>query len=377
MKITVQTAALARELYKANSVGDSKSTMPILQNIILEATEDQKVRILVTDLEISLTTELSGDDVQVHQPGRVAIRIKELYESVNQLRHADVQLEKDEQDWVTLESGSVKARFVGMNPDSYPLVPSSEGVDFFEVPTDRFMRMIDLVSFSISRDTARPHLGGGYLHVPETGRLGMVSTDGHRLSVANFELEGEVPEPLKEGVIVPLKGLEKLSRMIDKTLATIRVGFSSSNIIFSQEQSDLTIRLIDGSFPNYKQVVPAEKEENRAVVDRAMLADRIKLVSLFANNRTRNLKLELVDNLCTISAHDPEKGECEEKLTVNYNGPEVKAGFNAQYIMNVLSTLKGNDITLEITDALKPAIIHDAEPREGEDSIFIVMPMRI
>jgi len=377
MKITVQTAAFARELFKANGVSSSKSTMPILQNIILEATEDQRVRIQITDLEISLTTELSGDDVQVHQPGRVAIRIRELHDTVKQLRNPELTLEKDDQDWVNLQSGTVKARFVGTNPDEYPAIATGDDLNFFEVPTDRFTRMISSVLFSVSKDSARPHLGGGYLHTPEAGKMGMVSTDGHRLSVANFTLEGDLPEELNDGVIVPRKGLEEFIRMADGTLAHVGIAFWQSNIVLQQDQTQLLIRLIDGSFPNYKQVIPAEREESRAVVDRALLADRIKLVSLFSNQRTRNLRLELQAGNCIISAHDPEKGECEEHLAVNYDGPDVRAGFNANYLSEVLSAIKGSDITLEITDALKPAIIHDAEPREGEESVFIVMPMRI
>lgn len=377
MKITVQTAAFARELFKANGVSGSKSTMPILQNIILEATDDQRVRIQITDLEISLTTELSGDDVQVHQPGRVVIRIRELHDTVKQLKNPELTLEKDDQDWVNLQSGTVKARFVGTNPDEYPQIATGDNFEFFEVPTDRFTRMISSVLFSVSKDSARPHLGGGYLHVPEPGRLGMVSTDGHRLSVANFELEGDVPTTISEGVIVPRKGLEEFVRMADNTLANVSIAYWQNNIVLQQDQTQLLIRLIDGSFPNYKQVIPAAREENRATIDRTMFSERIKLVSLFANQRTRNLRLELQPGNCVISAHDPEKGECEEHLVVHYDGPEVRAGFNANYLLEVLNAIKGSDITIEMTDALKPAIIHDAAPREGEDSTFIVMPMRL
>lgn len=379
MKITVQTAAFARELFKANNVSGSKSTMPILQNIILEATDDQRVRILITDLENILITELSGDDVKVTEPGKAVIRIKELYETINRLRSPELHLETDEQGWLTLQGGSVKARFVGANYEEYPAVAKAEDVDFFEVPTDKFLRMIGLVSFSVSRDSARPHLSGANLHIPDTGKLCMVSTDGHRLSVASFDydFEGESPSELKEGVIVPLRGLERLQRMTDATLATLRIGFWNSNIVFEQEQTQFIVRLIEGSFPSYKQVIPAEREESRAIIDRAMLADRLKLVALFANANKKSFRIELSDGNCALSAHDPEKGECEEEMPVNYNGPTVKAGFNVQYVADVLSALNSPDITIEVTDALKPAIIRATESREGEDAIFIVMPMRI
>lgn len=377
MKITVQTAAFARELFKANGVSSSKSTMPILQNIILEATSDQRVRIQVTDLEISLTTELSGDEVEVHTPGRVAVRIRELHDVVKQLKNPSLTLEKDDQEWVNLQSGTVKARFVGTDPDEYPAIATGDDLHFFYVPTDRFTRMIQRVLFSISRDSARPHLSGGYFHVPEDGKLGMVSTDGHRLSVAEFAYDGETPEELKRGVIVPFKGLDEFTRSVDTTLAEVGIAFWQSNIILQQEQTQLLIRLIDGSFPAYKQVLPAENPDRKATVDRVMFLDRVNLVSLFANQRTRNLRLEFQPGNSIISAHDPEKGECEEHLAIDYHGAEVRAGFNANYLKDVLKVLKGDDITVELIDSLKPAVIRESSEPEEESSIFIIMPMRL
>lgn len=377
MKITVQTAAFARELFKANGVSGSKTTMPILQNITLEATEDQRVRIQITDLEVSLTTELSGDDVQVHQPGRVLIRIRELHDTVKQLKTPSLTLEKDDQDWVNLESGTVKARFVGSDPDEYPAIATAEASEFFSVPTDRFVRMIQRVLFSVSRDSARPHLCGGYLHAPSAGKIGMVSTDGHRLSVAQFEYDAEPPAELTDGVIVPVKGLEEFIRSVDTTLAEVEVAFWQNNLILQQEQTRLIIRLIDGSFPNYRQVLPAEREDARSTIDRVMFLDRVNLVSLFTNKETHNLRLEFQTGNLVISAHDPDKGECEEHLAINYQGNEVRAGFNANYLKEVLKTLKGDDITIELTDSLKPAVIRDPNESEGESSVFILMPMRI
>lgn len=377
MKITVQTAAFARELFKANGVSSSKSTMPILQNIILEATSDQRVRIQVTDLEISLTTELTGDEVEVHTPGRVAIRIRELHDAVKQLKNPSLTLEKDDQEWVNLQSGTVKARFVGTDPEEYPAIATGDDLQFFYVPTDRFTRMIQRVLFSILRDSARPHLSGGYFHVPDDGKLGMVSTDGHRLSVAEFDFDGEVPEELKKGIIVPFKGLDEFTRSVDTTLAEVGIAFWQNNIILQQEQTQLLVRLIDGSFPAYKQVLPAENPQRKAVVDRVMLLDRVNLVSLFANQRTRNLRLEFQPGNCIISAHDPEKGECEEHLAIEYQGQEVRAGFNANYLKDVLKVLKGDDITVELIDSLKPAVVREVEEPEGESSIFIIMPMRL
>lgn len=378
MKITVQTTTFSRELFKVQGIANAKTTMPVLQNILLEATEDGRVLIKVTNLEISLSTEISGDDVQVHQPGLAVLRARDLHETVRNLKSESLTLEKDDQQWVTLVSGTVRARFVGTNPDEYPAIPTVDAQKFAEIPTDRFIRAADLVLFAVSKDPSRPHLCGSFLHIRENGQLGFAATDGHRLALASFDFNtSELPDALKQGVIIPRKGIEELRRSIDLTCESIGVVLEENTMVFRQNVTLLFVKLIDGAFPNIAQVFPQENEERKAVIDRAMLADRIKLVSLFTNQRTRNLRIELQEGTCIISAHDNDTGEIEERLPVAYSGPTVRAGFNSQYILDILSTLRCAEISLEIPDSLKPSVVHELDVREGDDSIFIIMPMRI
>lgn len=377
MKITVQTTTFSRELFKAQGIANAKSTLPVLQNVYLEATGDGRVVIKVTDLETSLSTEISGNDVQVHEPGRLTVRAKDLYETVKNLKGESLTLESDDQHWGRLTSGTVRARFVGVNPDEFPAIPTVDSDEFSEIPTDRFLRAADLIYNSISKDSARPHMCGGYFHVTSAGKLGFVATDGHRLNLATFEHKGDLPAQVKSGVIIPRKGIEDLRRAIDLTQETIGIAISGNTIVFRQTSSLLFIRLIDGNFPSYENVIPKEVEEHKAVIDRSMFLDRVKLVSIFCRQKSRSMRIALEEGTCIISAHDIETGECEERLPIAYSGPAVKAGFNHQYIQEVLSVLRSPEFSFEITDSLKPAIIHELDTKEDEDSVFVVMPMRI
>lgn len=377
MKITVQTTTFSRELFKAQGIANAKSTLPVLQNILLEATADGRLTLKVTDLETSLSTEISGNDVQVHEPGRLTIRAKDLYETVKNLKGESLTLEKDDQHWGRLTSGTVRARFVGVNPDEYPAIPSVDTTEFAAIPTDRFIRAADLVYNAISKDPSRPHMCGAFFHVASSGKLGFVATDGHRLNQAVFDFSGDLPEEIKKGVIVPRKGIEDLRRSIDLTQETIGVALSGSTIVFKQQSSLLFVRLIDGNFPPYENVIPADVEENKAIIDRSMFLDRIKLVSIFCRQKSRSMRIALEDGVCIISAHDNETGECEERLPIAYSGPNIRAGFNHQYVQEVLSVLRGPEFSFEIKDALKPAIIHELDTKEDEDSVFVVMPMRL
>ena len=379
MKITVSKDALSAELSKLQGIVGSKSTMPILQNALIEADPELGLVLQATDLDVSLRCRVLPEDVRVDQPGRIAVRAKDLHDAVKNLKSLEVTLEREDQNWIRLTAGSVRARFVGMNPDEFPQISLGEDPAFTQLPTDRFVRLIDLTQFSISTDSARPHLGGAFLHRTEQGNVGMVSTDGHRLSTASFDVAPgtELPDALKDGVIVPRKGLNELRKAMDLTHPELSVAIQNSTIIFEQSATRLSVRLIEGNYPSWRQVIPEEHEDRKAVIARDTLADRVRFVSMFSSNRTRNIRLSLEDGTCTIAAQDPDKGECEEALPVAYSGPPVRAGFNYQYILDVLSVVRSSEVSIEITDTLRPAVMHELEPREGESSLFIVMPMRI
>lgn len=377
MKITLDTATLSRELFKLQGIASSKSTMQILQNALLEAREDGTLSLYATDLDISVSTVV---ECQVHAPGRVTVKAKDLYDAVKGVRSETVSLEREDNLFVQFTAGTVKARLVGMDPDEYPQTQNADDVAFLPVKTTRLVHMIDRTLFSVSTDEGRPNLTGALLQATDDGRVRMVSTDGHRLSLAEtsfgVELSDQPPE-LQQGIIVPRKGLAELRRTVDLTQEQVEFAINGSNAIFRYGNATLFIRLIDGTFPNFQQVVPQENQDRKALIDRNELVGRIKLVSLFASAKTHNLRLQFEDDTCTISAQDPDKGECEERIPINYSGPSVRAGFNYRYLLDVLGTIDGEQVSVEMIDTLSPTIINELEGDDGDESLFIVMPMRI
>lgn len=376
MHITLETSLLERELSKVQGIVGGKSTMQILNNALLEATEEGELLIHATDLDVSLSSSIPAD---VKIPGRTTIRAKDLHDIVKGLKTEKLTLEKDGQQSVKLSAGTVEARLVAMNPEEFPKRQETGEIEFSVVPTAKFMRLVNRVIFSVSTDDTRPNLTGALVHSKGKNRLELVSTDGHRLSMASTELpEGvTLPEAFVEGIIVPKKGLSELRRIVDLTVDELSVGLQGQNIVFRHANSTLYIRAIDGKFPSFSQVVPEENEERKAIVHRKTLIDRVGLVSNFASARTRSIRLAFEDGNCTISGEDPDKGECVEQIPVVYSAPAVKAGFNFNYLVDVLRTIEGDEISIEMTDTLSPTVIHELEPEEGEESLFIVMPMRL
>ena len=376
MKIRLDTSTLSRELFKVQGIASTKSTLQILQNALFEATSDGELRILASDLDVSIITTVP---CEVELPGRMTLKAKDLYDAVKNLKSDTVVLEAEDNLWVQLTAGTVRARFVGMNPDEFPKLPEADEDGFAEVTTSRLMRMIDRTIFSVSTDEGRPNLTGAQLR-NEGAVLRMVSTDGHRLSMAQTTLSidpAALPPQLDKGVIIPRKGLSELRRTVDLTLDKISFGISGNNAVVRYGHTTLFVRLIDGNFPSFSQVIPTENPDRKALVNRTEMIDRIKFVSLFSSSRTHNLRLAFDEDACTISAQDPDKGECEEKVQISYSGPEVRAGYNYRYILDVLGVVDGEQVSVEIVDTLSPTIIRELESEDGDESLFIVMPMRL
>lgn len=377
MKITVETGALSRELFKVTGVIPSKSPQPAIQNALLEVQEDGTLTIHATDYDLSMKTSLA---CQVHKPGRAAVRGKDLHDAIKSIKSMTVTLEREDNYGILLTAGSVRARLIGMDPDEFPTIPKHEDVAWVSLDTRRLVRMIERTIFSVSTDEGRPHLTGALLKLKDESTLMMVSTDGHRLSKMESRTArtiDDAPDSLHKGMIIPRKGLSELRRSVDVTAESIDLGLSGSTAIFRFGHTDLLVRVIDGTFPNFQQVIPQEDPDRRAMVKRSELMERIRFVSLFANSKTYNIRLQLDAEGLVISAHDPDKGECEERIEITYTGPEVRAGFNYRYLLDVLGAIEGEEISMEVIDTLSPTILREVEGEDGDDALFIVMPMRI
>lgn len=377
MKITVETTSLSRELFKLQGIASSRTSVQMAQFALLTATKDGQLTLQATDMELSLTARI---DCVADTPGQVAIRARDFHDVVKSLRSETLTLTREDNHWVMLEAGTVRARLVGADPAAYPRIPSTVNVEPHKVRTTALQRMIDRVLFSVSSDEARPNLTGALIKIIDEGKLLCVSTDGHRLSKASmpvpFSTDG-VSEDFKSGVIVPRKGLDQLRRTMDVTEGTTAFGIEATNIIFIYGNTTLTVRLIDGTFPNFDQVIPAPRPDNRATIGRKEFLDRLKFVSLFSNPKTNNVRINFEDDTCIISAQDPDRGEGEERIPIEYSAGSVKAGFNHRYLTDILSVVDGDSVSVEMVDALSATVVRELEGEDGEESLFIVMPMRI
>lgn len=374
MKIRISSDALTDELGKLQGVVSQRSTLAILSNALLDAA-DGRLTLHATDLDTAISTSL---DCEVLDEGSVTLDAKSLFDIVKSLQQEDLALETEENYWANLKSGSVSCRIVGTHPGDFPQILDTASVTTYPIATDVLLEMIDKTLFSVSTDDARANLTGSFFKVTDDDTLLMVSTDGHRLSKVEvapeaFSPGADAPTQLREGIIIPRKGLSELRRNIDPRGSELYFGLVDNNIVFKQGPMSMSIRLIEGTFPDFTQVLPEETDQ-KAFVSRDLFTQSLKFVSLFANPKTNNVRLQLNDEGLELYASDPDRGEGRKVIPADYDGPSVKAGYNYKYLLDVLNVLDDESVSLEIIDTLSPTLLR--EPGD-ESSLFVVMPMRL
>ena len=376
MELQIGTDELNRALYRAQGIVEKKSTMPILASVLLEATNDGgqgRLRVSAYDLEIGVR---SSHPAEVQKPGGVALKHKEFYDIARALPDRMAVLKREANNRVRITSGTAEFNLVGQPAEDYPPFPREEKVPLVAVEPTQLLEMIEKTQFAISADETRHNLNGVYFE-PVAQAVRMVATDGHRLAFVERQLAGDFG--LKKGVIVPRKGLFELRRLLsEEGAANCELGFTETSGLFRRGDLTMVMRLIDGQFPDYMQVIP--KEADRTIqVDRPRLLETLKRMSLMSSDRTTNaVKLELSADQLRISSQNPDLGEAREDIAVSYAGPNMQIGFNARYLMDVLQVVDTPQVRLELCDELSPGVLKPATEGTPESRYTaVVMPMRI
>ena len=371
MKMTIQTAELSRALYRVQGIADRKSTMPVLAHVLLEASQDGGLTVSATDLDVGLSGTYKAE---VASPGAVAVNAKQLYEIVKSLPTESIQLTKQDNNWIEMKAGSSRFKLVGMAADEFPALPTQGQTKKFSLPATALAQMIDRTIFCVSTDDNRHNLGGIYCESPAANTLRMVATDGHRLAMSEQHFDG--PIAVDKGVIVPRKGFQELKRVLTDTSETIdkvEVGFSANSGVIKAGSVILSTRLVEGQFPDYQQVIP--KAGSKTIkIGRNAMSEALRRVSILSQSRSYGVRLTFRDGSMDMLAEDPELGEAHETIEIDYKGPDLTVGFNARYLLDVLSLIHDEGITIELSDDLSPAVV---KPLEEKGFLAVVMPMRI
>ncbi|RYZ75535.1 MAG: DNA polymerase III subunit beta [Proteobacteria bacterium] len=372
MMIEVEKKDFMSLLGKTQNIVEKRNTMPILVNVLLEAGEG-RLKVFATDLEVSLT-----DEIQVlrEKAGRVAVNAKNLFDIVKELGEAPIMLTRKENNWLEIRQNKSVFNIVGISAEEYPVFPSYSTKDFLKLDSAMLSEMIEKTIYSVSNDETRYHLNGVYFEKQQgTGKevYRMVATDGHRLSLVDRQVEVKGTGLPAAGVIIPRKGLYEIKKLLDQVNGDCEMAVEGSQLIVRHGSTVLMVRLIEGKYPNYQQLIP-QKLTNHALVNRELLLSCLKRVSLLSNQKYKGVTLSLSAGKLEISSNNPELGDAKEELEIRYAGAELKIGFNARYMLDVLNSFDDDEVDLELNDQLSPGLIR---PHNDASYTCVVMPMRI
>jgi DNA polymerase-3 subunit beta len=371
MKLKIKKDEILKGLQRIQGVVEKKNTMPILSNMLLTA-DDSGVEIVATDLEIGLRGRYAAE---VEKKGSVTVSAKKMYEIVRELPAEDIQIKVEDSNWVKIAAGRSQFKLVALPKDEFPALPDVAEDGMIALEGETLREMIKKTLYAVGENDARYVLNGLFVHMTP-GKSGltvrMVGTDGHRLSMIDRVIEAKHAE---ESMIIPKKAMLELRRLLeeDSSGGELRIGFSKNHALFKRDGLIMVSKLIDGNYPNYLQVVPA-KSTKKVSVDKDLFTHAVKRVSILSKEKTNAVKLQLEKDRLTLSTNNPEIGEANEELSVDYRGEEITIGFNSRYLMDALTAMDRANIALELSDALSPCLITE----EGDDHYkCVVMPMRV
>ncbi len=364
MKIICFQRDLTRGIQTVGSAVAGRATLPILTNILIEAKKEE-VELSATDLEIGIKCSVPA---QVKKEGAITLPAKRLSDIVRELPEGPVEMETEDSQ-MKISSSGILFKVLGLPAEEFPTLSKVESENRFSLDSQLLRGMVQKTIFANSQDETRYILNGSYLEM-EKDRIVMTATDGHRLATISHRIE-KGPKK-KIGAIIPTKALNELNRLLEEP-KEVEATIGENQISFSLDGIILSSKLIEGQFPDYKQLIP-KKSTKRLSLSREKLLGGVRRAALLADARTGAVELLAYSNKLIIRSQTPQVGEAREEIDIDYSGEEIRTAYNARYILDILRNISSEKVSLELNEPLSPGVI---KPVSDEDYLCVIMPMRI
>src|SRR6476469_8042470 len=370
MKATIERATLLKSLGHVQSVVERRNTIPILSNVLVEASEGGGLRLMATDLDLQINETVEAN---VSQAGATTVSAHTLFDIARKLPEgSQVELAASEGKMQIL-AGRARFNLSTLPRDDFSVIAEGELPTRFELPAATLRQIIDKTRFAISTEETRYYLNGIFLHVADDAQpvLKAAATDGHRLArVTVPRPDGAQGMP---GVIIPRKCVAELRKLLDEVDGTVQASLSESKIRFGLGNAVLTSKLIDGTFPDYSRVIPTANDK-LLKLDPDSLREAVDRVSTIASERTRAVKMSLDRDRVTLSVTSPENGTASEEIPADYGADGIEIGFNARYLLDILGQIEGDVMEVHLADAAAPTLLRE---NDKAPALYVPMPMRV
>ena len=366
MKFTITRERLQEGLVAVAAAVPAKTTLPVLSNVLVEATK-QGLRLSGTDLDIAVSTTVAAD---VDAEGAATLPAKKLSDIVRELPSAPIRVTTAGEQRVSLECGRTKFKLLGLPREEFPSFPPVKFDKAWKAPAELVHKLVAHVAFAASTEESRPILNG-VLWELRPDRMRMVATNGHRLAKMDVPASGGSTADL----IVPPKALEQVRKLFAPE-AEVEIAKSENHIGFRAGGTLVYSRLIEGPYPNYEQVIPRENDKS-ATVDKAALTAALRRMSVVASDQTHRIRMALSGGAAKFSVQTPDLGEAQDELALTYEGEPLEIGFNAQYLLEVLKYMPTDEVRLTFKAPERAATIEPVGWDDPSSYLCLVMPLRL
>lgn len=375
MKATIERAKLLRCLSHVQSVVERRNTIPILSNVLIEASADGLVKIMATDLDLQVIESLEAASVE--GAGSITVSAHLLFDIARKLPDgSQVSLETADNRMV-VKAGRSRFQLPTLPRDDFPVIVEGDLPTSFKISAATLAELIDRTRFAISTEETRYYLNGIFLHVADDDRpvLKAAATDGHRL--ARYTIDRPAGAEGMPDVIVPRKAVGELRKLLEESLDTdVQVDLSPSKIRFALGGAGgvvLTSKLIDGTFPDYSRVIPTGNDKLLKLDPKSFYAG-VDRVATIATEKTRAVKMGVEADKVTLSVTSPDNGNAAEEIAADYRSEPMEIGFNATYLKDILAQIDSDTVELHLADAGAPTLIRKDEK---SPALYVLMPMRV
>lgn len=374
MKFKISQDHFSNGLQQVLNVVATRSTMPILSNVLIEA-EEGHISLTTTNLDLGIRCRIKAE---VSDTGSITLPVRKLATIVRELPVNEVFVETSESNQAKITSGGSLFKIMGISSDEFPPLPTFENRKVFELTQEEIVGMLKSVSYAQSTDENRYILNGVYFNFTDD-KLTLVATDGRRLGLTALELD--VSDENAGSLILPAKTVAELERLLGKG-EKMNVAFNDRQAAFEiaiDEAGDsglvdhlyLVSKIVEGNYPNYRQVIPKETE-HRVKIERELMLECVHRAALVTSDKSNSVKLKVSKNLLEISGQSTEYGESHESMAIAYDGPEVQVAFNPQFLMEPLKALSKDEVFFEFKDELSPGLF-----KTLDNFICVIMPLRL
>jgi DNA polymerase-3 subunit beta len=378
MKLSVSKEEMYEKLSNIQNIAEKRNTMPILSHFLLDAGKKSSYMV-ATDIETAIKEPL---DVNVEKEGKLCIPARKLLEIVREME-GNLSFESIDEQWLKLKAGKSEFKLACLPPNEFPAWPVMEDVEEININKMMLSEMIEKTIYSAGESDTRYTLNGLLFHLkPKDKVLIFVGTDGHRLAFIMKQIDGKIKGEKK--IIVPRKAVSELRRFLPAPKISgekkeenkedqINIVFGEKHLLFKVEEVQFLTRLIEGTYPNYENVIP-QKNEKKMQVTKDAFAKVLRRISVMSRERASAVRFDIGDNILVVSSSHPDLGEATEEIEVDYKNEKLTLGFNAKYVIEVLGAISSEKVIFEFQDPLSPVLVKE----EGNENYkCVIMPMRI